>query len=139
RIHAEQRAGQDGPGRQRRSRPRLTRLGATGITWLCHLFDSSNIEGMATTMVPEAADRPAVLPSERLLANGMAIPALRKDLRHIDNVRNAMSVASLWFWVALVIGGAVWVDQWWSYLIAFVLMGPLYARFAIRTHEAAHR
>ena len=30
-----------------------------------------------------------------------------------------------------IIGGAVWIDQWWSYLIAFVLMGPMYARFAI--------
>ena len=56
-------------------------------------------------MVPEVADRPDVLPSERLLANGMAVPALRKDLRHIDNVRNAVSVATVWFWVALIIGG----------------------------------
>ena len=90
-------------------------------------------------MVPEAADRPDVLPSERLLANGMAIPALRDDLRRIDNVRNALSVAAVWFWVALVIGGAVWIGQWWSYVIAFVLMGPLYARFAILMHEAAHK
>ncbi len=94
---------------------------------------------MASTMVPEVADRPDVLPSERLLANGMAIPALRKDLRRIDNLRNAISVAAVWFWVALAIGGAVWIDQWWSYLIAFVVMGPLYARFAILMHEAAHK
>ena len=51
--------------------------------------------------MPEAADRPDVLPSERLLANGMAIPALRADLRRIDNLRNAISVAS-----GLVLGGA---------------------------------
>ena len=94
---------------------------------------------MASTIVPEAADRPNVLPSERLLANGMAIPALRADLRRIDNVRNAVSVATVWFWVALIIGGAVWLDQWWGYLIAFVLMGPMYARFAILMHEAAHK
>ena len=66
-------------------------------------------------------------------------PALRADLRRIDNVRNAISVATVWFWVALIIGGAVWIDQWWSYLIAFVLMGPIYARFAILMHEAAHK
>ena len=94
---------------------------------------------MASTMVPEAADRPNVLPSERLQANGMAVPALRADLRRIDNARNAISVASVWFWVALIIGGAVWIDRWWSYLIAFVLMGPMYARFAILMHEAAHK
>ena len=94
---------------------------------------------MASTMVPEAADRPDVLPSDRLQANGMAIPALRTDLRRINNARNAISVAAVWFWVAVIVGGAVWLDHWWSYLIAFVLMGPMYARFAILMHEAAHK
>ncbi len=55
---------------------------------------------MAATMVPDAADRPDVLPSERLLANGMAIPGLRGDLRRIDNGRNALSVAG-----GVVLGG----------------------------------
>src|SRR6516162_2905606 len=83
---------------------------------------------MATsTMVPDVADRPDVLPTERLQANGMAIPPLRADLRRIDNVRNAISVAMVWFWVAVIIGGAVWLNQWWGYVIAFVLMGPMYA------------
>src|ERR1700733_2407992 len=94
---------------------------------------------MTSTMVPEAADRPEVFPSERLQANGMAIPALRTDLRRIDNARNALSVAAVWFWVALIIGGAVWIDRWWGFVIAFVLMGPMYARFAILMHEAAHK
>ena len=73
-------------------------------------------------MVPEAADRPDVLPSERLLANGMAVPALRKDLRHIDNVRNAVSVASVWFWVALIIGrrGLAGAVRWALHVIAFI-------------------
>ena len=82
-----------------------------------------------TTMVPAAADRPDVLPGERLQANGMAIPPLRAELRRIDNLRNAVTVGEVWFWVAVIIGGAVWFDQWWSYLIAFVLMGPMYRAF----------
>ena len=90
-------------------------------------------------MVPDVADRPDVLPSERLQANGMALPPLRADLRRIDDVRNALSVATVWMWVVVIVGGAVWIDQWWSYLIAFVLMGPMYARFAILMHEAAHK
>src|ERR1700722_7775542 len=94
---------------------------------------------MAATIVPDVADRPDVLPSERLLANGMALPGVRGDLRRIDNTRNALSVVAVWFWVVLLIGGAVVIDQWWSYLIAFVLMGPMYARFAILMHEAAHK
>ena len=64
---------------------------------------------MTSTMVPDAADRPEVLPSDRLLANGMAVPQLRTDLRRIDNARNALSVAAVWFWVALIIGGAVFI------------------------------
>ena len=94
---------------------------------------------MVSTMVPPVADRPEVLPSERLLANGMAIPALRGDLRRIPNARNALSVLMVWFWVAVIIGGAVWIGEWWGYLVAFVLMGPMYARFAILMHEAAHK
>jgi len=53
--------------------------------------------GMAATMVPDAADRPGVLPTDRLLGNGMAMPALRVDLRRIDNTRNALSVVAVWF------------------------------------------
>ena len=90
-------------------------------------------------MVPEPAARPDVLPSERLLVGGMAIPELRPALRHIDDLRNAWTVVSLWFYTVLLVGGAVWLNTWWGYLIAFVLMGPMFARFAILMHEAAHK
>jgi fatty acid desaturase len=94
---------------------------------------------MATTMVPDLTARPDVLPSDRLLANGMAIPELRPALRHISNWRNAVTVISVWSYVVLIVAGAVWLNAWWSTLIAFVLMGPMYARFAILMHEAAHK
>jgi fatty acid desaturase len=94
---------------------------------------------MATTVVPALAARPDVLPSERLLANGMAIPELRPALRHIDDLRNAWTVVSLWLYTVLLVGGAVWLNAWWGYLIAFALMGPMFARFAILMHEAAHK
>ena len=90
-------------------------------------------------MVTDVADRPDVLPTDRLQANGMARPELRADLRKIADGRNALTVAMVWAWVAVIIGGAVWVDRWWAYLIAFLLMGPIYARFAILMHEAAHK
>jgi fatty acid desaturase len=94
---------------------------------------------MATTMVPDRTARPDVLPTGRLLTNGMAVPELRPALRHISNARNALTVVMVWCWVAVIIGGSVWLNSWWSYLIAFVLMGPMYARFAILMHEAAHK
>ena len=46
---------------------------------------------MATTMVPDLTARPDVLPTERLMANGMAIPEIRPALRHISNWRNSGS------------------------------------------------
>ena len=94
---------------------------------------------MASTMVADEAARPDVLPTQRLLENGKARPELRADLRRISDARNAVTVASVWLWVALIIGGAVWIDRWWAYLVAFLLMGPMYARFAILMHEAAHK
>jgi fatty acid desaturase len=94
---------------------------------------------MASTMVADVRARPQVLPTDRLMENGMARPELRRDLRRIANLRNAVTVATVWLWVVLVIGAAVWIDSPWSYLAAFVLMGPLYARFAIVMHESAHR
>jgi len=93
---------------------------------------------MTTTMVADPADRPTVLPTERLLDNGKARPELRRDLRRISDGRNAVTVLSVWAWAAVIIGGAVWIDRWWSYLVAFLLMGPMYARFAILMHESAH-
>jgi fatty acid desaturase len=94
---------------------------------------------MAITMVADQAVRPEVLPTERLLDNGMARPQLRQEFRRIDDVRNAISVASLWFWVAVLIGAAVWIGNPLVYLAAFLFMGPMNARFAILMHEAAHK
>jgi len=94
---------------------------------------------MVPTMVADEAARPDVFPTDRLLESGKARPELRADLRRIDDARNAVTVASVWLWVAILIGGAVWIDRWWAYLVAFLLMGPMYARFAILMHEAAHK
>ena len=94
---------------------------------------------MSSTMVTVPSARPDVLPTDRLLANGMGVPDVRRDLRRIDDRRNARSVAGLWAWVVAVVGVAVWVDNPFLYAAAFVAMGPLYVRFAILMHEAAHK
>lgn len=93
----------------------------------------------AAVLVPPPELRPEVFPTERLLANGMARPQIRVDLRRIANVRNAGSVAAIWLALGGLIAGAVALDTWWGYLLAFVLAGPLHVRFAILMHEAAHR
>jgi hypothetical protein len=64
----------------------------------------------------------------------MAIPELRASYRHIDNWRNARAVVMVWFWTALLAyGGTHWGIV--AAIAAFVLMGPMHARFAILTSQ----
>ena len=91
------------------------------------------------SMVADASARPEVLPTDRLGPTGVARPELRRDLRRIADARNALTVVSVWAYVVALVGAAVWIGTWWSYLVAFLLMGPMYARFAILMHEAAHK
>jgi fatty acid desaturase len=94
---------------------------------------------MASTMVAGPELRPVVLPTDRLQPNGMCRPEFRRELRRIPNARNAVTVVAVWAWVVALVGAAVWIANPIGYLVAFVLMGPMYARFAILMHESAHR
>ena len=68
----------------------------------------------------------------------MAIASLRRDYRHIESWRNIRAVTMVWLWtVVLAIVGTRF--GWIGAVAAFVLMGPMHARFAILMHEAAHR
>lgn len=90
-------------------------------------------------MAPPVELLPQVLPTERLTVSGMPVPALRAELRRIDDVRNVGSVLLCWVQAALTVGLAVWVAHPVAYAVAVVLMGPAFARFAILGHEAAHK
>ena len=93
---------------------------------------------MTIALVPRPDELTDVLPSQRLLANGMAIPELRSSFRKIDDWRNVRAVAMVWVWTALL----AYLGVHWGIVAAvaaFVLMGPMHARFAILMHEAAHR
>jgi fatty acid desaturase len=69
----------------------------------------------------------------------MPVPEIRADMRGIDDARNVGAVALCWGQAAVVIGGAAWWGNPFGYLIAVVLMGFTFARFAILAHEAAHK
>jgi fatty acid desaturase len=92
-----------------------------------------------TTVVPSIDSLPDVLPTDRLSASAMPVPDLRAELRRIDDVRNVGSVLLSWLHAAATIGFAVWAAHPLAYAAAFVLMGPVFARFAIISHEAAHK
>jgi fatty acid desaturase len=90
-------------------------------------------------MVPPAEALPDVLPTERLLVSGKAVPEVRAALREIEGVRNAGTVAGLWLVIVAMWVAAVRIDHPVGYVVLFVLMGPMFARLAILGHEAAHR
>ena len=90
------------------------------------------------TLVPDRAVLRDVLPSTRLLPNGMAIAEIRRDLRHISNRRNVRAVLACWAWMLSL----VWLGThgpWWLTVLAMLAMGPIHVRFAILMHEAAHK
>lgn len=94
---------------------------------------------MTATLVPDVTVRPFVLPSDRLLESGKCRPQFRQNLRSINDPRNIISVALLWAWPVGMVAVAVWTGNIVVYMAAFVLMGPVHARFAILMHEAAHK
>src|SRR5579872_5850863 len=94
---------------------------------------------MTAAMVADPDVRPDVLPTERLLPTGVPRPEIRAELRKIDDARNALTVVTLWAWVIGMVWLAVWTGNPAVYVAAFVLMGPVYARFAILMHESAHK
>lgn len=90
-------------------------------------------------MRPPSDATPQVLPTDRLLVSGKAVPEVRAELRRIPNARNAVAVGGVWIQSLGFIVAAVAIDRWWAYLICFALMGRAHAMFAALSHEAAHR
>src|SRR6266850_6160198 len=75
------------------------------------------------TMLPPPEVLPAVLPTDRLGAKGVARTDLRARYRRVPNARNAMTVvAALLQTVGVVVAAGV-IHTWWAYLAAFVVMG----------------
>lgn len=100
---------------------------------------ASTVAADRPNMVPRVDALPDVLPTDRLTASGMPVPAVRAELRRISNVRNVGSVALCWAQPAVIVGLAVWASHPAAYLAAVVLQGATFARLAILGHEAAHK
>jgi fatty acid desaturase len=90
-------------------------------------------------MVPDTSVLPDVLPTDRLNARGMPVPAIREDLRRIPNLRNSFTLVGALSQTFGLMTVAIVVDRWWMWLIAFVLMARGHALLNILAHEAAHR
>src|SRR3954463_16645385 len=90
-------------------------------------------------MLPEPEALASFHPTDRLIANARPAPAWREELRRIPNVRNAFAVVFLYAQTIGIIVAAVWIDNWFVWALAFLLMGRAHAQFAALMHEAAHR
>jgi fatty acid desaturase len=97
------------------------------------------VRDAGTTVVPPVEVLPDVLPTDRLTATAMPVPEIRAELRRIADIRNVGSVLLTWLHAGVTVGGAVWLGHPLAYAAAFVLMGAVFARFAIIGHEAAHK
>lgn len=91
------------------------------------------------SMVPPPEALPEVLPTDRLNERGIARRELRDSLRQIPNVRNAFTVLGALVQSFGVVIAAAWVNTWWSYLLAVILMARGHVCLNILAHEAAHR
>jgi len=90
-------------------------------------------------MLPEPEALASFEPSDRLLPNARPTGAWRDELRRIPNARNAFAVILLYAQTIAIIVGAVWLDRWFVWVLAFLLMGRAHAQFAALMHESAHR
>lgn len=101
--------------------------------------------GIAVTTSPRLGGMtPSELPipdfvNTRLRSDARPNAAWREELRRIPNVRNAISIASMYAQTALIIAVAMWWNHPAGWLLGVLLMGRAHAQFMSLMHEAAHR
>jgi len=91
------------------------------------------------TMVPAPELLEHFVPTARLTPTARPAREWREELRRIPNVRNALGVVSCYAQTLGIIWFAVWADNPFVWVAAFLLMGRAHAQFAALMHEAAHR
>ena len=90
-------------------------------------------------MLPDAAALDEFHATDTITDAARPTPAFREQLRRIPNTRNALAVLSVYAQTIGIIVLAVWLDNWFVWIAAFILMGRAHAQFAALMHEAAHR
>ena len=94
---------------------------------------------MFMNMVPDASVFAPIDGNDKILANGHPTSQWRTELRHIPNVRNAISVASIYVQTIGIIWAALALHNPIIYVIAFLLMGRAHAQLLALMHESVHR
>lgn len=67
--------------------------------------------------------------------------AVMEEVRALSQVhpwRSVGLIAAQWGIVVLAMVGAIWVGQWWAYLLAVVVIGTRQQAMGVLVHDAAH-
>ena len=94
---------------------------------------------MFMNMVPDASVFTRIDGNDKILTNGHPTSQWRTELRHIPNVRNAISVASIYAQTFGIIWAALALHNPITYVVAFLLMGRAHAQLLALMHESVHR
>ena len=95
--------------------------------------------GIATSMLPRKENLPAVLPTERLMANGMLRPKERARFRAIPNKRNVVTVFLAYVQCIAPVAAAVAIGHPLVWVSASLLGARSITLLGTLAHEAAHR
>ncbi len=98
-----------------------------------------NVSLMVATVIPEPTLLVAPEPESPIGPTGKPRPDLREQLRVIPSFRNVANVIVLYTITIGIFVTVAWADNVFVWIAAFLVMGPIHARFAILMHEAAHR
>jgi fatty acid desaturase len=82
---------------------------------------------------------PVTYPDDFIQGDGRPTSSYREKLRRIPNIRNGISVVSVYVQTIGIVVAAIWIDSPIAWAAAFILMGRAHAQFASLMHEAAHR
>lgn len=101
---------------------------------------ATRLGGISTGgMTPDAALLPDVLPTGDLTERALLVPELRRRMRGVPNLRNAVTLGWIWIQAGLILAVAAWLSHPLVWVIAFALMTRVIVLASILSHEAAHR
>jgi len=90
-------------------------------------------------MVQHSSVFTQIQPNNKILANGHPDQEFRANLRRITNLRNAISIVSIYFQAGLIFWIALTLNNPLIYVVAFLLIGRTHAQLLALMHESAHR
>ncbi|WP_426734619.1 fatty acid desaturase family protein [Myxococcus faecalis] len=87
-------------------------------------------------MYAEVVDEADVQIARRV--DRQALSKLTREMSRVSNARAVWALASQWLVIAAAFAGVVWVDRWWAWPIAALIIATRQHAMLALMHEAAH-